>query len=716
MSRKKTRKQTPAQTLASESGQDKRVQFSRWLLIPLCLLPAVYFFTFGKILEFKTPGAFDSGAYVYSAQHLLDGARLGVDEKTTAQPATLLMNVIGVRLFGFNDTGPKVMQMILQLIGLGMIGWALLKLWGRTAAVTAVTVAAFYLSAPHIAKYGNVKEQFMISFMLTGIASWILYEMTGKKGFCFLTGAALIWPYYFKATGLSAGIALVLYLLVRTAWKAACRKTLAADLLRLIVGAAVGILPLAGFMLWQHQIGNLLISFPFFAFRLFLITVVLYFAVRFGIIAAGAIQLPSHLRRVHPAVWIIGLPAICLMLGYWIIYFSRIDEFRYYWNSLFFVRFYHFVAFHIQSIMTQLSRYAGGEYGYLAGSHQEYSLSKQAPIVWRFYLSIAVPFFAGLAGLLFTTGLGAANLVKKQKEIPLPRRLSFLLTVYFVLDAAFTWISPRSYEEYYLPMAASGSLLAGFLIWLCLDFFSHRNKPASWLLTGGLILVMICLAWPIYFGLRISPFTGAVYKNSKTGQVAPSRGYVQTWNDRIHSQTGMEWVKAGKFIHQHTQPDDTIYVWGWYPGIYVAAQRMAPIPQAFESNMHIVSPYYLRVSIRRMAEQFRKCPPRFIVDTRKRHFPWDRPPLELWPQIPRDNRTFELLPNHPLAIKQYETQYAKLLAEKVNPQEAERFEAMKPLRDLVMNHYKLVKQYGPLMLYEYEDTLKSAAGRETEEK
>jgi hypothetical protein len=122
-----------------------------------------------------------------------------------------------------------------------------------------------------------------------------------------------------------------------------------------------------------------------------------------------------------------------------------------------------------------------------------------------------------------------------------------------------------------------------------------------------------------------------------------------------------------------------------------------------------------------------EAPPKFIVDTRKRHFPNDRPPLELWPhqysqQNPQGGRP---IPNNPQVIAQYDTLYKRLLAEqfdpaqpennsilattgwpglgpwnKAMPDEAERYEAMKPLRDFVMKNYRIAGQYGIHVLFE----------------
>ena len=57
-------------------------------------------FGIGKYIEFNSPGPFDSGAYVYSAQRLLDGAQYGTEELSSARPGTLIANIIGVLIAG----------------------------------------------------------------------------------------------------------------------------------------------------------------------------------------------------------------------------------------------------------------------------------------------------------------------------------------------------------------------------------------------------------------------------------------------------------------------------------------------------------------------------------------------------------------------------------------------------------------------------------------
>ena len=152
----------PKEKLLSPEKQEKVKHIV--VLVVIAILAAIPF-SLGKYFEFSTPGAWDSGGYVYSAAHILSGAKIGVDEKSSAQLGTLLVNILGVRLFGFSETGPKLMQTILQVTALLLMFITMRKLFGVMAAAVGVIVASIYLSAPLMAQVGNVKEQNIISFM-----------------------------------------------------------------------------------------------------------------------------------------------------------------------------------------------------------------------------------------------------------------------------------------------------------------------------------------------------------------------------------------------------------------------------------------------------------------------------------------------------------------------------------------------------------------------
>ncbi|MHC4739497.1 MAG: hypothetical protein ACYS9Y_11395 [Planctomycetota bacterium] len=100
------------------------------IIITLAMVP----FSMGKYFELNSLGPYDSASNVYSAKRVLEGARIGIDEIPSAQAGTLLINILGVWLCGFNETGPKLMQMILQATALVLMFVAMRKLFGMLPA------------------------------------------------------------------------------------------------------------------------------------------------------------------------------------------------------------------------------------------------------------------------------------------------------------------------------------------------------------------------------------------------------------------------------------------------------------------------------------------------------------------------------------------------------------------------------------------------------
>jgi hypothetical protein len=175
------------------------------------------------------------------------------------------------------------------------------------------------------------------------------------------------------------------------------------------------------------------------------------------------------------------------------------------------------------------------------------------------------------------------------------------------------------------------------------------------------------------------------------------RGYEQRLAEAVKHYKGEKgtWEVVGEYIRNNSTTDDGIYVWGWVPGIYVAAQRLSPAPKASEGTMHTLKPQVLSERVTEILNAFEKKPPKFIVDSRKSHFPWDRPPLELWPQTPQG-----FLPTDEQIVNGYDKAYAKMLGDRYGPAEALRYKAMKPLRDYVMKNYKVVRTFGRQVLFQ----------------
>jgi hypothetical protein len=267
-------------------------------------------------------------------------------------------------------------------------------------------------------------------------------------------------------------------------------------------------------------------------------------------------------------------------------------------------------------------------------------------------------------------------------------RFVLLFAVWWFLDMAFVWISPRSYEQYYLPLNASAAMLGGYLIAIYHNKVKSTAYKTKWVLTGLVgFLLMIIMSQHIFFGVRKSAHTGAIYLNPATRIPKKRNGYAQKL-DEISRRTQYPWILVGKYILNNSTSSDKIYVWGWVPGIYVVAQRLSPTPKAFEGTMHTLSPEVLSERIDEILSAFEKEPPKFIVDSRKDHFPWDRPPLELWPRTQKG-----FLPAVPQITGQYDVMYTKMLRDNIEPDEALRYEAMKPFREFVMKNYNIVRQF-----------------------
>jgi len=635
-----------------------------WIVLAAVL--AAVPFAMGKYSEFSQEGPFDSAAHVYSARHILAGARIGIAEKPSAQPGTLAVNIIGVWACGFSATGPKIIQTLLQAAALTVMFLAMYRLFGLPAAGVGVVVAALYLSSPHFAKFGNVKEQYMIAFMVLGVGFLIFRELGGRRLWAVLSGAALVWAPLFKPTGVTAIAAAGAFLLLQPLLKHKTWKQTRTNILLMFAGAAAALAPLAVWLASER---------------------------------APVVYWPYHF------VWSVLIP-----------------------------------------------RRPGAGASYVAGSRQALSLARQVPIVLRFYRVLILPVALGLGAIVAravkailartrrqasasaaASGSRFALLLAawwaldmafvwispryEQYYLPLNAsaamlggyliglcadargkstggsRFVLLLATWWALDMAFVWISPRSYEQYYLPLNASAVMLGGYLIGLCADARRKSTRRWTWNVAGlAGLLVMAGMAWQIVFGLRTDPQTGIRFDYKFKGYV---QGFRRT--TRKHREGLREhWEVVGDYIRENSRPDDTIYVWGWYPGIYVRAQRFSSAAKAFTSEMHVVSPETLGRTVQDLLTIFQDDPPKFIVDARMTHFPWNRRPLELWPFTSAGP-----LPNDPAVIARFDEDYYRELTEKVGRDEAERYKAMKPFRTFVMSRYELLGTSGTHVLLKH---------------
>jgi hypothetical protein len=705
MARRRKKTDTP-NVPATVSPRTKRFPVGLLVSIILTLILGGIPFGMGKYIELNSPGPFDSGAFVYSAQHLLNGAQWGVEEMSSARPNTLLVNLIGVKLFGFNDTGPKIIQMVLQLAALVFMFITLRKIFGSVAAVLGTTIAAVYLSAPLIAKFGNVKEQFMIPFMVAAACCFLLYEYSQKRPWLILLGFFAVQPYYFKLTGLSIVIALVFFITAANVFRKAFKR-LATELGLFAIGYAGGLLIPGALYLWQGIPATLLRSLPAVMLQVGCVFAGLILMLAAIVIGAKRIQLTAQLRQVSRWIWIAGL---CLIIVTLLISIARIkaqegfdpDDIASYVRDIPMVSIPNKLILFANAQIDTLLTASGVRGGYVSNSWKAIGLSKLVPQIFRYYRALSVPILLALGSIVAAVCVWLLGRSGKRKNTPadIPSKIVWALAMWWLLDMLFIWGSPRSYEEYYLPQCASAAMLSGFVVWKWQKRLMLSANKMPWVAVGlAAAITLGCLSIPIFIGQRYSPDTGADYVKNY-GQ--RRRGFEQALQELPARQKGA-WVAVGDYIRTHSDKNDTLYVWGWYPGIYVKAQRLAPVNRAFEGDMHVTPPKALQQQIDFLVNGLKQNPPKFIVDSRKIHFPNDRPPLELWPSVPPKmfgNEKTRLLNNSPQEIAAYDRVWSTYLETRIEPAEARRYEAMRPFREFVITNYRVAGQYGDHVLFE----------------
>ena len=606
---------------AEQQGKKKVVALA--IIIILAAIP----FSLGKFFEFNSPGPFDSGGYVYSAAHILNGVKIGVEEKPSAQLGTLLVNMLGVWLFGFSEIGPKLIQGILQAATLVLMFFAMRRLFGTLSAAVGVIVASVYLSSPLIAKFGNVKEQHMIAFMVIGVSCFVFYQLGSKWWWAVLAGAFVSWAPLFKQTGTSAIGAMGLFVIIQPLLKHKTWRQTGVDILLLLAGVVIAIGPLY--------------------------------------------------------VWIIG----------WDVHMGL--PYSFVWQTL-------------GKVLPakETTDAAAPVPGYISGGRKLVPFSQQWPRVLRYYGLLILPIALAVGAIVARIGRMIGSAASPGKiEAKSYDRFVLLFAVWWILDVAFVWISPRSYEQYYLPLNASAAMLGGYVIALYWDKVTIAVYKGKWVAAGFVgLLLMIIMSWHIFFGIGTSPHTGTIYRNRITGNPEKRRGYAQKCGEisqRRKANQKMPWEAVGEYIRLHSEPTDKIYVWGWFPGIYVNAKRFSSSAKA--CMMPRPAPQKLTDSIEHLLAEFEQQHPKFIVDSRKLHIPTDRPPYELWPIMPKGflgatKRQF--LPPDKNLIEKFDKAWSGMLRERFDEAEALRYEAMNPFREFVMQNYRIVRMFGQHVLFE----------------
>ena len=659
-------------------------KFSMVIIVILAGIP----FVLGRYFEFNYPDPFDSAANVYSAQHILNGARIGIEETPSAALGTLLVNMLGVRLFGFSEFGPKLVQTVMQAVALVLMFVAMRKMFGKLPAAVGVIVAAIYTSSPLIAKFGNVKEQYMIACMVMAVSLLIMRQLGGGWWLGFLAGAIAIWAPLFKETGISAIGAMGLFVIAQPIFKHRTWKQTGVDIMLLFAGAAVSMAPLYIWIIgWNAQM-----SLPSFRF--------VWDAI------AGLIPKHAHATAQQAGNYVSSMRNVMPFSGQW----PKV------------LRYYLALCLPVSLALGAITLRVANPIARAFSSTS--TVIRISGIIFRTILMVAFAFaitfllryfltndwfndnfftwffsgaFFALLIPVFLTIYGFIEIIDGSPNDY--DRFLLLLAVWWLLDMAFVWISPASYEQYYLPLTVSGAMTGGYLVAIYRDKLAKAVFKTKFVITGiaGFVL-MVIMSWHIFFGLPRSPYSGMEYPQRRNG-------YVQRWRDvsqrRNFGAMGY-WEQAGEYIRSRTQPTDKIYVWGWVPGIYLSAQRFSSSPIAFESEMHARAPQQLEQVVDGLLSAFGKEMPKYIVDSRKQHLPLDRFKFELRPYVPQGFMGFQrgqFLPNDPQVVAEFEKQWGEMTRQKFGDDEARRFEVMGKFRKFIREHYEIEQIFGDQVVF-----------------
>ena len=746
--------------------------------IIIALIP----FCYGKYCEFNTPGIFDGGLNIYNAKMLVDGHKLNVDVFVSTRPGTLLVNVLGVGIFGYSEFGPKLIQMLMQITAFGLMFIAVRKIYGATAAGFSLILAVFYLSCPMYAKYGNVKDQYMIACMLISASGFLLYHSGGKWWWLAVSAGAAINAYYFKPTGASIAVAIIVYQIFQPILRRCSLKQSGRELVFMAAGMVVGLSPLILFYLWQGRLALFMRRFPASIVTLSIICFTVYGIVKLAYKLLSKKFGEGFEAKVKAMPWRkIGVAAAVLMVIYvLVVVFGRGPG-----GPAHVLKKMPVISVPTKLIVKWvnpleriLREATGSGQGYVSASKQATEFAKQFIDMFKYYhRSFVVPIGVGVLAIILWVVELIGNIFKRKSKPAKqaseqvgqadeakanPEIFVLFLGVWWVLDVWFGWVSPRAYVEYFLPLNGSGAMLAGYVVYKCM-----RKNWAIALVPAACLAADFVIAYGIrdllfegdgvaskYLKMRVVEiiivavcggvwFAGWKFKLKRVAAVVIAVGCVWSWflynqaniksyEERVDSvaktkqQGGMEsWQVLGKQIHDNTVKGDGLYVWGWMPGIYWAADRFSPTTDMVAyGNMHSESPKMIGRKINKLVKELEANPPKYIVDTQKIHYPfYEHPVFDLWPCW--DDRKagrlhLRIYPQQQYNYRQmfgsseYEKnkEYLMIMTEnwtksvlmspnraggamgeekasKLAQVERERHEAMEPLREFVMENYRL---------------------------
>jgi hypothetical protein len=164
------------------------------------------------------------------------------------------------------------------------------------------------------------------------------------------------------------------------------------------------------------------------------------------------------------------------------------------------------------------------------------------------------------------------------------RVLFVLVVLWVVFDLLGALAGGRSYPHYFLPLALSLSVGGGVTIWLLYDRIRGNTQAQAAL--AALILGPLILS-------QASDVRELAYRVREGRALAP-------------------WEQVASELSSIRGPNDTLFTWGYFPGIHFATGMKSPSRLLTTNYLYAASTAYSKFG-KELLEALYAAPPRFVV-------------------------------------------------------------------------------------------------------
>ncbi len=146
----------------------------------------------------------------------------------------------------------------------------------------------------------------------------------------------------------------------------------------------------------------------------------------------------------------------------------------------------------------------------------------------------------------------------RNRRASISSQFSLLLIVWLIASASTTFIGNRMYGHYFIQILPPLSLIAALFAGKCID--ESESHKRHW---RDAVLALTVIPGLVFTGMAIS-----------------FEATTDTWGE-----IKPDFRPAAEYIKTHTEPQDKIFVWGWFTPIYVYSER-TPSTRFTFTTMH----------------------------------------------------------------------------------------------------------------------------------